>query len=347
MQVPARQTRARKTISKRPITPGTWPLLVIDSTPIRNAAREQYEAVIREVDQAKAIRHRFHNQDRPQYQKWLSSRFGGILTELRELSSQWMELEQLVDDVEGEFFFGDYDTLLEAYEAVMKRRNRSPDEIQEDEEDEDDEGWKNLFGDMEEEVEEDLKNFFNSAFGPETDDDSGGSGKKARSRTPKAREQTSENSRLKSLYRELARRLHPDQADNPTSQHLEWWLETQQAYETGNVERLEIILTLTELEQPGAKQSSVSVLQKVTAHIRKSLLLLKTELKQFRKDPAWNFSTLRTLDALEKKTEAELRKAKAEAICGIAEYQEKVQSWERLFEREQNFRSKRRRRRSS
>ena len=57
--------------------------------------------------------------------------------------------------------------------------------------------------------------------------------------------------RLKELYRAVVRRLHPDRQREMTVQKTEWWHQAQAAYEAGDVEQLEVILTLCEIGESG------------------------------------------------------------------------------------------------
>jgi hypothetical protein len=43
------------------------------------------------------------------------------------------------------------------------------------------------------------------------------------------------------------RRLHPDTQREMTAQKSEWWHQAQAAYEAGDLEQLEVILTLCEI----------------------------------------------------------------------------------------------------
>jgi hypothetical protein len=87
------------------------------------------------------------------------------------------------------------------------------------------------------------------------------------------------STRLKELYRKLARRLHPDVHREMTAQKTEWWHQAQAAYEAGDVEQLEVLLTLSEIGESGTTaHTSVSMLQRITARIKSSLREIKRQL---------------------------------------------------------------------
>ena len=99
------------------------------------------------------------------------------------------------------------------------------------------------------------------------------------------------SSRLKELYRSVVRRLHPDTQREMTAQKSEWWHQAQAAYEAGDLEQLEVILTLCEIGDNGTTaQTSASLLQRITANLKGTLRELKRQIVQLRNDPAWNFS---------------------------------------------------------
>ena len=99
------------------------------------------------------------------------------------------------------------------------------------------------------------------------------------------------SSRLKGLYRSLVRRLHPDTQREMTAQKSEWWHQAQAAYEAGDAEQLEVILTLCEIGDGGTTaHTSASLLQRITAKLKSSLREIKRQIAGQRNDPAWNFS---------------------------------------------------------
>ena len=92
-------------------------------------------------------------------------------------------------------------------------------------------------------------------------------------------------------YRALVRRLHPDSQREMTAQKTEWWHQAQAAYEAGDAEQLEVILTLCEIGDTGTTaHTSASLLQRITAQLKNSLREIKRQLAELRREPAWNFS---------------------------------------------------------
>ena len=80
------------------------------------------------------------------------------------------------------------------------------------------------------------------------------------------------------------------------------WHEVQEAYSAGNVERLEMLLALTDLQSnTTGEHTSLSQMRSVLTELRRSFNALRRNLRAAKEDPAWNFSQLKDRAALEKK----------------------------------------------
>jgi hypothetical protein len=197
----------------------------------------------------------------------------------------------------------------------MHRRNH-PEEVEaeaQEEEEEDEEfrrDFEEVFGKTDEE--------FWERIGGNPDDLRPG-----REKLPKG-----QGNRLKDLYRKLVRLLHPDKGAKRTAKEIEWWHQTQDAYETGNVEQLELILTLVEVEHKGAKDASVSVLSQLTFEFKKSLKALRRKIGAFRRDVAWNFSQMTDFSALLVRTRSKLQGERNQILWLLQKYEEQIKGWE-------------------
>ena len=115
------------------------------------------------------------------------------------------------------------------------------------------------------------------------------------------RNQSADASACKQIYRNLARRLHPDMNTHPTHRQRELWHEVQNAYEAENLERLYTLLaTLEAAEMSGDVESaaegtgldairSVSRLRSVFSDFAKKLKAAQNDLRHAKKAPAWGF----------------------------------------------------------
>ena len=304
--------------------------MLIDGEPIRKKARSDYSKVVKDIDTAKAERERYHSLDQPEYRKWLNANFGELLTAIRDLQQKVTETEMLIEEVQAEFFFSNDDDISEAYRRVKNRRERREDPSNENASESADDGAAEEGGSDEE---EEFRKLFEEMFGKEEDGPSvgGGSGEGDFHAGPKARMSQKEkdaSARVKDLYRQLVRRLHPDHVANLTPKHVEWWHQTQIAYSQGNAEHLEMILVLTDIERQGTREASVGLLAKITSEFKRALRVLKSELSRFRKDPAWNFSTMADRRGIHRQTSFMLETQKAQLGRVLAHYELQVRAWE-------------------
>ena len=283
-------------------------LVLVDGTAARKKVKKEYDKARRDLENTRRQLDQFHQADQPQYTQWLNSHFGALLTELRELSQKLAADEALVYLVEGEVLFrgGSY---ARAYKRVIEARDNpqppppppregEPSDRDREPRDSDSFGGRPEFDDFEEFAgeEDPLEAFFNSIFGD------AGPGKHHGKRPgekgfppggfrPEAAKPPTGTSRLKELYRSLVRLLHPDAQQEMTPQKAEWWHQAQAAYQAGDAEQLEVILTLCEISESGTtNQTSASLLQRITAQMRHSLREIRRQIAERRRDPAWGFS---------------------------------------------------------
>lgn len=294
---------------------------MIDSQPLRQKAQRDYQRVAKQIELAKADSERFHSEDKPLFSQWLSANFGAQLTGIRDLQAKLLEAQDLVNEVQQEFFYGRHASIASAYRMVLHRRAHPPEESKgpgadsendpanEPEEDPEEAEFRRVF---EEAAEEFWQRF------------QGGSRQHTR---PRGRDSHEENQRLKELYRKLARRLHPDNGRAITPRETELWHQTQTAYEHGQVEALETILSMLEIDEKGTKIASISTLLQLTAGLKKNLRSLKRELSALRRDVAWNFSRRDDRSEMLKATEATLHADREKIVWLLTKFQTQIEQW--------------------
>ena len=268
---------------KRATAAASLALMLVDGTGIRQRIKREYEKVLRDLERARGELNRFQKEDAPNFNRWVNRQFGSLLTEVRETDRRICELRQLFLEVETEILFSGLPA-GQAYARVMENRKNpkpSPEESTEEEEKGRGTGAKSrsshYHDDGFDEAEPDFEEFF-------------GFGRKKPER-PSRNVSPTLMGRLKELYRALARRLHPDAQREMTPQKEEWWHQAQAAYEKGDTEQLEVILSLCEIEATGTtEKTSLSVLQRISLQLKKTLRQLRTQLSKHRRDPAWNFN---------------------------------------------------------
>jgi hypothetical protein len=267
-------------------------LVRVDGADIRKKIRKAYEKTLRDLENSRRLLDRFHQTDQPQFTRWLNSNFGALLTELRELNQKLAADDAIVILVQREVLFGG-SSYARAYQRVMALKENPepppprPGNGAERDAFEAGDEWGNP-GDEEELAEE----FMNELFGKSRPGAGSGEAHSPRmgpSSRPAAPVLAAK--RLKELYRAVVRRLHPDSQQEMTAQKTEWWHQAQAAYEAGDAEQLEVILTLCEIGEAGTTaHTSASLLQRITAQVKSSLREIQRQLRAKRREPAWNFS---------------------------------------------------------
>jgi len=319
-------------LPRRPTANHCRALVLTDGAGVRKKLKKEYEKARRDLDTSQRQLDQFHQTDLPQFTRWLNSQFGATLTELRELSQKIAMEEQLIFQIESEVMFGG-GSHARAYQRVMEMRENPEPPPPADAEEPGPEDGPFRAGPRNGHAADDddpFKAFFNDLFGelnPDEDPFFNPGGPRARHRAgPAPRAQSS--GRLKELYRAVVRLLHPDRLQEMTAQKTEWWHQAQTAYEAGDAEQLEVILTLCEIGESGTiAQTSASLLQRITAQLKSSLRQIKRQLTERRRDPAWNFSGRADRDVMA----ATMQRALTADLKGLRgrwqEIQETIAEW--------------------
>lgn len=302
-------------------------IVLLDQRPLRRKAASECSRAMTRLEKAKAEWKRFQQDDQAAFSRWVSSTFGALLSQVREIEAAVRAREALVHEVEMEMMFGGARSPRAAYGKVQHRRDNPPPEGDPQSAPpppprQDEEGFEGgPFGDIPEFEQEMLfEDFLRVVMGmnPDRMNDrkyeqmfadfkANVLGQERPEPQPAPTPPQSEPSRLKELYRLLVRRLHPDtKADNDTAVSAIWH-EVQEAYSDGNVERLEMLLAMTDLQANATgEHTSLSQMRSVLAELRRSFNALQRNLRAAKKDPAWNFCGLVDRSALEKRVRSEL-----------------------------------------
>jgi hypothetical protein len=306
MKKPTRRAAPR---SKKKSPSRGW-LVRIDQRPLRRKAASECSRELAKVEKARAEWRRFDREDRPAFERWLAGRFGAVLTELRELDLALREKEQLIDEVEIEYAWIGARSYRAAYLAVMRRRTApvrrraTPREEARHFADFSPEEKRTLFEDfIADFLDIDPADIPKKEYQRMFRDFQAGLGGERPEPAP-ARPVRSEDARLKELYRHLVRRLHPDTRADGDPEVSALWHEVQEAYAAGQVERLEMLLALTDLRGKSAGEHiSLFQMREVLAELRHALLALRKSLRAARRDPAWNFARSAKREAIARRLE--------------------------------------------
>ena len=286
---PASATRRRVHVS------GERRIVLLDQQPIREAASGEARKLMREIQGLNESLSEFDRTIRPAYERWERKNLAPLLDEERALKAKIERLERLVDMADLESLFSGKDP----YDIFEKAAQ----------EDEDEAGHKEEAKAAEDnndaefpEEERDFRSYVRFVFGD--DPDSLGPNRYRRlfdeyrkwrakigeaSRSASARKSEEVPVRVKEIYRILVRRLHPDSGRSRQDPHTrKLWDDLQSAYAAQDLERLEVLLAITDLhETGGAMRSTVFHLRQVARELGNQLHSLKVRLMQVRKTPAW------------------------------------------------------------
>jgi len=99
-----------------------------------------------------------------------------------------------------------------------------------------------------------------------------------------------ESAKHKSLYRKIARLLHPDMAGALSKQELEFWYQAQRAYEEKDVVALETILA--RCDRVGTNSRTLSELRELVIQANSRLASLRRSMDGLAGLPSWRFLLL-------------------------------------------------------
>ena len=100
-----------------------------------------------------------------------------------------------------------------------------------------------------------------------------------------------EGARLRSIYRDICRQLHPDTGVTMSERIKQLWIEVQEAYKNKDLDRLETLRALCDLERGSLnKNVSCSRLMNLIQHFQNGVRSLKNMLKGARnREPGYGF----------------------------------------------------------
>jgi hypothetical protein len=296
---------------------------------------------------------RFEKEDKPLFAQWMAQTFGASLTKLREGGDEAREKMELIDEVELLVLLGYARNHRAAYKMVLERQSAPPDPSG----NEDADGWDNepqaqdgsaTAGRHGEDEELLFEEFLEVHMGSYTEDLSKAEYKRLFAKFKKevlgqeppppkkknskkaaaAKAESSSVSRLKDIYRQLVRRLHPDARTEAKDGVGALWHEVQEAYAKGDLNRLERLFALSEMTggEPGAT-TPVSQLGAALQELRRSIQAMLQSLSGARKDIAWKFSETADHAPLKARVARDLGAELSRQEAALAQMNARLASW--------------------
>ena len=325
-------------------------IVLLDQQPLREEAGGEAKRILQEVNEHAEKLAEFDRTILPAFERWESKNLGPILDEERRLNSKISELERLLEFADFESLFTGRDPYEIFQEAQREFAGDTPRNRRENPDDDDD--FEHDFAEDEppprqpdpdegfDPEERDFRSYVRFVFG----DDPDSIGKRKYQRLfedyrrwrqkmgvgQSARRDTQDTpGRVKEIYRILVRRLHPDTGrdrSNPQTRRL--WDDLQDAYAQQDLERLEVLLAITDLHESGsAARSTLYHIRQVARQLRTQLDGLKLRLLQAKKSPAWSFWHSKNRQSAEKKLREAAEKRVQSAKTQLAQIESEVARW--------------------
>jgi hypothetical protein len=260
---PARKSKSRRSNCRS--------LTLIDASESRRREQARYLETQSTLSDLLAKIRAFEERDCPAFHRWLATDLADGFRKRDKLASLLKNLQMVVMNVES-------------YAAIKRISQRAAyeklEKMQKNGENPSDEDIDDLF--QHEYDEEDLYGRSEQPPSPE----------KRSGREP----ESVEDPQLKSIYRQLVRKLHPDANSDLSDRAKGQWFEVQDAYQWKDLERLKGLLTELSLDSESSNQSGPSVslgeLIALRQGVEKRIKKVNSKIRNFKKDPAWDFSSV-------------------------------------------------------
>lgn len=320
-------------------------IILLDQQPLREEAGAEAKRFMREVNEHSEKLAEFDRTIRPAYERWEAENLGPLLDEERRLNAKIADLESRIHFADIESLFTGRDP-FEIFEETV-REDEEKDEASPPPEQEEAPEEPDPDADFDPE-ERDFRSYVRFIFGDDPDDlgpakykrlfedyrrwraKMGGVRSTGR---PQAEDIPA---RVKEIYRILVRRLHPDTGrDRSNPQTRKLWDDLQAAYSALDLERMEVLLAITDLHESGsAVRSTLYHLRQVTRQLRVQLDGLKVRLRQIKKAPAWTFWHAKDRQRAGEKIRAAVVARVAEAKENLGILEEEVRRWKEQAQRD-------------
>ena len=330
----------------------------IEQESLRESAAAECTNAKARLERARLRWHHFERKDKPAFVRWRAREFGALLSKTRDVETQIRDAQTLVHEVEMEMRRGFQDA-HSAYQRVMFRRE-NPSVATDDEETEGPQEERGVAGKLSDFEKESLfQDWVKRSLGtnPDKMDDEAysttfeafkshmfrGAPEEPRVRNVRkpraqtrieieeeevAEEEEAKDARVKTLYRVLVRRLHPDLRDDASTEVSGLWHEVQEAYGAGDVAHLEILLALIDIESNGTSaQTSVSQMRATLAELERATRALEKSLLEAAGEDAWDFAQRGPNEDLRLRLERQLKADLAQRSLRLDVFTKTIAAW--------------------
>ena len=321
---PSRSPGGRTEVNGQTIP--NFALVWVDSAPLRERELKRYQLIQSKFEKLQAEVRRYTEVDHPQFEGWYQSTFEKRLERRKQLETELQKLEAWATAVNELAYTHDM-SVTAAYRKIKKANDEMELEYERQRahaaEKEAEEQESQSQESAEENFDREFESFFRRRYGarPKSakaqaaydqlfkelyeDFRTGNFRSSAHQQSPKARVEN-ESADFKTIYRELARALHPDLNPDQSIDKKELWLEVQNAHLKGDLRSLQLIAAGLAFEQ---RKESGNIglfdLEELRRNLEKKFNALQRKKKKFQRSTEWNFSTLQ-------KDEVELKRIRSQ-----------------------------------
>jgi hypothetical protein len=261
-----------------------------------------YKRLTLQLSQLRQTSSDFNDKQLPAWEKWKGKKLSKAIDELGKLKAAYDEIADRLDQVDDMSWNGSLKSRQAAYQKIINQE-QDPDSAPSLEEIKDDpvmgmlidtmlDQWLDSRGidpdDLSDEDYEAARDKFAETFHhAETGDHKAFE----KALMDVGRDDSSENKKsIKSLYRQLAKRLHPDKNANGGNFEAELWNDTQSAYEHGDQRQLiHIDLRLRIGTGEPIEKEDTPNLRTLVDHLSADSENLRDDIYGYKRHPAWNF----------------------------------------------------------
>jgi hypothetical protein len=343
---------------------GPVEIILIDQRPLRRDLAADCADLMERLETIRVAWHQFDREDRPAFIRWRAREFGALLSKAREVETQIRDSQVIVHEVEMEMRRCFQDPFT-AYQRVMFRRENPG----ASEEATDDSGRNGAAAqarkvtDFEQEAlfQEWVQKFLGT--NPDKMDDEAytttfevfkahmfkapseevparrrsrparpnrASSDESVEQKPQEEETAAVDARVKSLYRKLVRRLHPDHRRDGEAGVSSLWHEVQEAYAAADVARMEILLALSDIQADAlGDQTSLGQMRNVRLELQRSLRALEKSVVEAEGEDAWNFARIGPDEDLRTRVERQLKHDLASRLDRLELLASAIAEWAR------------------
>jgi hypothetical protein len=316
-------------------------IIPVDQAPLRNQAIDAARKAITEISNLNKKLSEFERTIEPAFARWERKNLGELLARESELEEKIEALSELIEFATMQALFTGKDPYEIYTKAEREMRKSTPEESEPPPEPEDPPPSED---DAYCPEERDFRAHLRSVFGKDPDsmrkseyshmfrDYRAWRAKFEASTAAAARSKAADiPSRVKELYRHLVRRLHPDTGSQADPFLKSLWHDLQEAYNRRDLERLEILLAITEVGKEGdSMQSSLFHIRLVSKKMNSTLISLQKKFMRIRKSDAWKYWHAKDRRQVGAKLRKEAEERVEDAEMDLAQLEAEIAYWKSM-----------------